>query len=110
MSDFAAVITPAVSGGRPILIDENDGLCEICAAHRSFHCDRCGKVVDPRDVNMGKAGYQSVRPSHFHLVQINGIPGRRGIFEELCYGCHRADRFAVYGEALSDNTDGLDAV
>jgi hypothetical protein len=87
---------------RPVLIDLNDGPCEMCAAHKQGICDHCGKKIDPRDPNMGVNGYQSVKASHFHLRPVEGLPGREGRHAELCYECHRADRLAVYGEGYGE--------
>lgn len=89
------------SADRPILIDEKDGRCELCAEHSDGKCDVCGKKLDPKDPEMKGHGYQSVRPTHYHLEVIGGeglmAPGRRSMFAELCYKCHRADRKKVYG-------------
>lgn len=83
---------------RPVIIDPADGPCEICEAHRAGLCDRCEKKIKPQDASMGSSGYQSVRPSHFHLKQIEGIQGKAGFFDELCYACHRQDRLNAYGK------------
>lgn len=87
---------------RPIIIDPSDGPCEICAAHKAGVCDRCEKKIKAKDPSMGASGYQSVKPSHFHLRQIEGIQGKAGFHDELCYECHRADRLAVYGEGYGE--------
>lgn len=160
MSDSAAVLSPPVKEGnylatgetalvaaeafaavcvvrRPSIIDPADGPCEICAAHRSGHCDRCGldgtqrkkaraaaepfKERDPDKYHtlMAEAdllpdglmcsvvsdstkwaegnGFQSVKPSHYHLAPVLGVAGREAHFDELCIECYRKDYSAVYG-------------
>jgi len=92
---------------RPILVDPADGPCEICAAWEASltamrqklgprvdgrpprPCARCGELVGVYE-NMFGAGFRSPRPHHFHLgaVEGTGVPGRVGMFEELCWDCY----------------------
>lgn len=90
---------------RPILIDQNDGPCDICEtwsknklsppdssgkSHRK--CDECAKIIPIMDGMWGN-GIQSTMPHHFHLKAVNGwAPGREGIFQELCLECYIAHR------------------
>jgi len=80
---------------RPTLIDEQDGVCEICAKHKDGLCDRCHKKI-PVYENMGGRGYQSVVPSHFHLRAVEGNNGRAALWEELCAECYQKHRKQVY--------------
>jgi hypothetical protein len=73
---------------RPILIDEKDGACNICASHQQGKCDECGKAI-PVYENMSGNGFQSPLPSHFHLEMVSGVQGRRAKFAELCLACHK---------------------
>lgn len=92
---------------RPILIDEKDGICELCAKHDDGQCDVCGGSLTTKDPSMGTSGYQSVLPTHFHLEMVGGeggkAPGRNGKYAELCYKCHRADRKRVYGSDYGES-------
>lgn len=95
---------------RPTIIDENDGPCEICAAQRPGCCDYCGLdgklkdgglmcgVQSDNTKHVGNRGFQSPKPSHFHLLPIEGVNGRRSYWAELCYNCYRAEYKAVYGK------------
>ena len=80
---------------RPTLIDERDGACEICADHKEGLCDNCGKKIAVYE-NMAGHGYQAVTPSHFHIAKVEGIEGRRAIFNELCQACYKKHRGEVY--------------
>jgi hypothetical protein len=94
---------------RPVLIDEQDGPCEICrewASHKTtlgkdgkaiYHCDSCGEPIPVLGL-MGGRGFDSVRPHHLHLRGIgpSGIPGRAGVHRELCPRCYREDRAEAY--------------
>src|SRR5678816_4468769 len=86
---------------RPTIIDPADGPCEICAAHKAGTCDRCGATEFFRETtdhtrHMGDNGFQSVKPSHFHLAPVLGVSGRESRFDELCIDCYRKDYTAVY--------------
>jgi hypothetical protein len=80
---------------RPVLIDPADGPCEICESRAPGRCDRCHKPI-PVYENMGGAGFQSVKPDHFHLAQIEGIAGRRAQWAEVCRECYREEHKTVY--------------
>ena len=100
MSDIAAVVSPVTvpTGAvtrRPILIDESDGRCEICAAHEPGLCDLCKEAI-PVYENMGGSGYCSPKPSHYHLVMVEGTPGRSARLEELCLDCYRQRHAEAY--------------
>lgn len=100
MSDFATTVQPALAVGqtvRPILIDSQDGPCEICAAHQPSVCDQCGGPYNPHlPAEMRAAGYQSPRPTHYHLVMILGTPGRKSHYAELCRSCYIGEWTRVY--------------
>lgn len=87
---------------RPVLIDPVDGPCPICEGYKKrgkkgeHLCDKCGKPVKGHDENMGENGYQSVKPTHFHLVPVEGLGGRRAVFAEVCKKCYDKERQAVY--------------
>ena len=90
---------------RPLIIDENDGPCEICAAKTNGVCGLCGRDKDlmcgvhsDNTKNVESGGFQSPRPSHYHLTPIDGINGRRAYWAELCYKCYQAEYKAVYGK------------
>jgi len=86
---------------RPVLIDERDGACEICAKWRdkpapSEHdkpastlrrCNECDNDI-PQYLNMAGSGFQSPGPHHYHLRGVLGINGRESIFSELCVECY----------------------
>lgn len=84
---------------RPVLIDEADGACEICAewSGKPGCCKACGEALPE-----GR-GIESCVPHHFHLTVINGsCPGRRGIPQELCKECAIALRLKVYPPDQTD--------
>lgn len=82
---------------RPVLIDEADGKCHICSHHAPGHCDRCGeRIANHLPHIMGVNGYQSVRPSHFHIIPVGGFSGREARWEELCLDCYRCNYEATY--------------
>lgn len=86
---------------RPVLIDERDGPCELCASRKRQFCAECGIAI-PVYENMGGNGFQSVMPDHFHLRPIEGLSGREAKFKELCLACYQAHRKQVYpNERLS---------
>lgn len=78
-----------------IAVDEGrDGPCEICAAHQAGLCDRCsGSIEGP--------SYQSIGPSHFHLVPAPvlamDLRAGRGIHDEICHSCYLEDYKESYG-------------
>jgi hypothetical protein len=74
---------------RPTLIDERDGVCNICTLRRPGVCDDCGIGI-PTYENMSGNGYQSPKPSHFHLEMVAGVQGRRAKYQELCKICYDA--------------------
>lgn len=87
---------------RPVLVDPQDGPCELCAKHNDGVCDRCGakkmydKLTD-HTRHIGNNGFQSPKPSHYHLSPVLGIAGREAYYDELCIDCYRKDYTAVYG-------------
>ena len=112
---------------RPLIIDENDGPCEICAARRNGVCDECGldgrKCIEACEAkcasgdrrehqsiglmrgvhsdntkHVGASGFESPRPSHYHLTPILGVNGRRAHWGELCYDCYRSAYITEYGK------------
>lgn len=87
---------------RPILIDQADGPCEICADRVTANekagrrlCTRCGAGFLNYQ-NMGGNGFQSVKPHHYHLEPVEGTMGRRCVWDELCHECHVRDRQEAY--------------
>lgn len=81
---------------RPIIIDERDGACEICADWRTkpegfegnaHFCNKCKEQL-PQMLNMQGNGYLSPRPDHFHLRPVLGINGREALYAELCADCY----------------------
>jgi hypothetical protein len=85
----------AATSDRPILIDDRDGPCEICAKHKDGICDKCKKKI-PEYENMAGNGYQSVTPTHFHITSLEGITGRRSKHAELCVTCYQKHRAEIY--------------
>lgn len=66
---------------RPILIDPADGPCDICPPDNRV-CYDCGA-----------GGELSVGPGaapgeHFHITQVNGVPGREHVAMNRCGVCH----------------------
>lgn len=84
----AETVKPADAVARPVLVDEQDGACELCAAHEAGKCDGCGKQI-PVYENMGGNGYRSPRPTHYHLRAVLGVNGREAVFGEYCVACYR---------------------
>jgi hypothetical protein len=88
---------------RPTIVDLQDGPCEMCLFKPKGQCNRCaegfykGEQSDSIQ-NMGGNGFRSVRPSHFHLSPVMGIPGREAFWDELCIDCYRAEYRAIYQE------------
>lgn len=90
---------------RPVLIDEQDGKCEICAEwqalnsseNKTRYCVTCKEPVSSLTEMQGN-GYQSPRPNHFHLKATLGLNGREAIFSEHCYGCYCALYKEVYNK------------
>jgi len=77
---------------RPVLIDEQDGACEICAGWRENttagrSCNACGDTLE-QYLNMQGNGFQSPVPHHFHLRPVLGVNGRESIFAEYCVDCY----------------------
>jgi hypothetical protein len=100
MTDFAAVVAPAtvLPPSRPIIIDVNDGPCELCAAQQAGVCYHC-RVPIPNYENMNGSGYQSIRPTHYHIemnMAISTLPIRRSFPVELCRECYRREWTYVY--------------
>jgi hypothetical protein len=100
----------AVPALRPLLIDEQDGPCDLCASWAANkmgvdpdtgatyrRCDGCGGRI-PVLPQMQGLGYASVTPHHYHLRGLgpSRIPGRAGVFTELCPTCYAAHRHQVY--------------
>lgn len=97
--------------GRPILIDEADGPCEICAEWAAgkhvldengkflgYRCDECKQLIKPFNPVVDPRGSHSVNHHHFHVVGVGtaGSPGRRGIVQELCLPCYVKHRQKIY--------------
>ena len=80
---------------RPILIDQADGACELCAVHKSGTCDHCGEKIISGEWMAGN-GYQSPKPHHFHIKPVLGLQGREAVFSELCLGCYRLAHKEAY--------------
>lgn len=85
---------------RPILIDMIDfpGPCNLCATHIEGRCHKCGGAFDSHLPHiMGGSGYQSPKPSHLHLEYVDGLPGRRAYWDELCLVCYKEAYKRTYG-------------
>lgn len=87
---------------RPVLIDPADGPCETCAgwskarAARPHGCATCGNDI-PLYLNMGRAGFQTPAPDHYHLTADTGLPGRAGIYPPgVCWDCYAKVYAALY--------------
>lgn len=100
---------------RPILIDEKDGECEICAGWNSLPretrngrlyrtCYECKKQIGNYQ-NMNGAGFRSPSPHHWHIELIvtthGGEPftGKRPYYSELCLECY----WKAWGETYPDH-------
>jgi hypothetical protein len=103
----------AAPSPRPVLIDQADGPCEICAewAKRKYvqvaangkirydyRCDGCDGIIPNVGPPANGRGIQACVPHHFHLrgVGPSGVPGREGVFQELCLDCAIKMRLKVY--------------
>lgn len=94
---------PGATLERPVLVDEADGKCEICDAHEMTKCDACGKKI-PVYLNMGGSGYQSPKPSHYHIGVVGGVQGRRCKWSELCLECYKKEYLSNYGKEFGVDT------
>lgn len=79
---------------RPILIDPADGPCEICEGWRYANtikgkpvCNRCTGDLGLY-LNMGRNGFQTPGADHFHLIAVNGVPGRECAWGTVCWDCY----------------------
>lgn len=103
-----AELVPHPGLGRPTLVDESDGPCEICAKWGEdapkrdetgllvVKCHGCGERITGMDHNSGR-GVASCVPHHYHVTMVNGgAPGRKGVHSELCLECAIALRLKVY--------------
>lgn len=100
---------PEPVAARAPLIDESDGRCEICAGWAArkgvrdgrgqviVPCDQCGKNLLDDELSQGR-GIQGCVPHHYHLRGIgpSSMPGKVGVFQELCKDCAIALRLKVY--------------
>ena len=88
---------------RPAIIDENDGPCEVCSSQVRGTCNKCGRkdlhcgIHNDHTKHLDGAGFQSPKPSHYHLVPVEGVNGRRAHWAELCYNCYKGEYVEVYG-------------
>lgn len=109
-----AELVPHPGLGRPTLVDETDGACEICAGWAATAgqrdedhqvivlCNECGERVTGMDRNGGR-GIASCVPHHYHVTMVNGsVPGRKSVHSELCMDCAVALRLKVYPPDVKD--------
>ena len=86
---------------RPIIVDPEDGPCEICAVRREImdvkdesvrrvgvRCDDCTKLI-PVYRDMGGSGFESATVDHIHLV--SDAVKKHPIKRELCALCYLID-------------------
>lgn len=78
--------------GKPSYAPED---CPVCKERKLGKCGRCG-IVMPEYSNMGRNGYQSPSPTHWHHSRIGGVPGFMAIFAQLCLECYRAEYALKY--------------
>jgi len=83
---------------RPIIVDLQDGPCDICEDFQNIPqlCKTCRVEALP-EVGGGK-GYQSPKPHHYHLRKVEGIAGKVCVFSEACRECYRTLFRAAYPE------------
>lgn len=72
---------------RPILIDLQDGPCDICPKNpdKCFDCGAAGEL------SVGPGG---TKGEHYHVTQVNGVPGREHVAMNRCPKCYAKPKAA----------------
>ena len=63
--------------------------CDTCRPHKPGCCDGCHQPF------AGKRMYRGAS-QHYHPGAVNGVPGMRAIFGDLCRECYLQDFAKVY--------------